>query len=186
MFYLQSPSKYSPLDALHPLRLFSSAQNSFWTHPFWCLLVLLPFFVSPFPHWQNITLWGLFQLGKPRKVARGEIKWIGRVGKGGVMPFLVKNCWPLSVVWTGALLNHPPWNGQMHWKSLQKHSLKPNAASHNNTSWHTDTDGLLEHSPSRGSLYYKAPNLKKIILGVFFWLPSCISESSQHSYNFSS
>ena len=39
---------------------FSTAQNSFWTHQFWCLLVLLPFFVSPIPHWQNISLWGLF------------------------------------------------------------------------------------------------------------------------------
>ena len=40
--------------------------------------------------------------------------------------------------------------------SLQKNSLKPtNAASHNNTSWYTDTDGVLEHSPSGGSLYYR-------------------------------
>ena len=34
--------------------------------------------------------------------------------------------------------------------SLQKKkkSLKLNTASHNNTSWCTDTDGFLEHSPS--------------------------------------
>ena len=30
--------------------IFSTAQHSFWTHWFWCLLVFLPFFVSPFPH----------------------------------------------------------------------------------------------------------------------------------------
>ena len=48
--------------------------------------------------------------------------------------------------------------------SLQKNSLKPNAASHNNTSWYTDTDGFLEHSPSRRSLYYKGSILQKIIL----------------------
>ena len=46
---------------------------------------------------------------------------------------------------------------------FEKSSLKLNAASHNSASWHTDTDGLLEHSPSRGSLYYKGPTLQKII-----------------------
>ena len=38
---------------------FSTSQNSFWTHQFWCLLVLLLFlfcFVSSLPHWQNVSL----------------------------------------------------------------------------------------------------------------------------------
>ena len=39
-------------------------------------------------------------------------------------------------------------------ESSKKNSLKPNAASHNNTSWHADTDEFLEYSPSGGSLYY--------------------------------
>ena len=43
-FKLQSPSKYLPFEAIHLLRCFSTSQNSFWTHQFWCLLVLLPFF----------------------------------------------------------------------------------------------------------------------------------------------
>ena len=51
----------------------------------------------------------------------------------------------------------------------KKNSLKPNATSHNNASWNTDTDGFLEHSPSGGSLYYKRPALQKIIL--FFSSP---------------
>ena len=71
--------------------------------------------------------------------------------------FLVKNCWTVSVVWAGALINHPLWTGQMCRKSLQKKkSLKPNTASHNNVSWFADTDGLLEHSPSGESWYHKA------------------------------
>ena len=45
--------------------------------------------------------------------------------------------------------------------------MHPNAASHNNASWCTDTDGFLEHSPSRGSLYYKGPDFQKIILWVW-------------------
>ena len=48
---------------------------------------------------------------------------------------------------------------------FKKISLKPNAASHNNASWYTDTDGLLEHSPSEGNLCYEEPTLQKIILG---------------------
>ena len=40
-------------------------------------------------------------------------------------------------------------------ESLQKNnSLELNAASPN-TSWYTDTDGFLGHSPSGGSRYYK-------------------------------
>ena len=49
--------------------------------------------------------------------------WWDQVNRGralGVMPFLVKNCGTLSMVWAGALLNHPSWNGQTCWKSLQK------------------------------------------------------------------
>ena len=56
---------------------------------------------------------------------------------------------------------------------FKKHSLKPNAASHNNASWYTDTDGFLEQSPHGGSLYYKGPALQKIILG-FLGPPSYI------------
>ena len=47
-------------------------------------------------------------------------------------------------------------------ESSKKYSLKPNAASHNNASWHTDTDGFLECLPSVESLYYKIPALQKI------------------------
>ena len=36
--------------------VFSAAQKGFWTCRFWWLLVLLPCFVSSFPHWQNISL----------------------------------------------------------------------------------------------------------------------------------
>ena len=47
----------------------------------------------------------------------------------------------------------------MKWANLErvfkKNSLKLKAASHNNARWYTDTDGFLEHSPSRGSLCYR-------------------------------
>ena len=46
-FKLQSPFKYSPFEPINQTRL-SNAQNSFWTHLFWCLLVLLLFFCSTY------------------------------------------------------------------------------------------------------------------------------------------
>ena len=58
--------------------------------------------------------------------------------------------------------------------SLQKNSLKLNAASHNNTIRYTDTDGFLKHSPSGGSLYYKGLTLQEIIPilgGPSSWAP---------------
>ena len=77
-----------------------------------------------------------------------------RIGHG-VIPFLVKNHWPFSLVLS-----------IMRWTNLLKEYLKKfseaNAASHN-TSWCTDTDGFPEHSPS-GSLHYKGPTVQKIIL----------------------
>ena len=65
---------------------------------------------------------------------------------------------------------------------FQKHSLKLNAASHTNTSWYTDTDGFLEHSLSRGRLYYKWPTLQKIILGFFD--PSLYIKYQETHYSF--
>ena len=53
---------------------------------------------------------------------------------------------------------------------FKKNSPKPNAASYNNASWYTDTDGFLEHSANRGSLSYKgipAPESNSEI----FWVP---------------
>ena len=42
-------------------------------------------------------------------------------------------------------------------KVFKKNSLKLSTACHNTTSWYTDTDSFLEHSPSGRSLYYKGP-----------------------------
>ena len=49
-------------------------------------------------------------------------------------------------------------------KESSKSSLNLNAASHNNASGYTDTDGFLEHLPSGESLYYKGLAHQKIML----------------------
>ena len=83
MFKLQSPSKYSPFDAIHLLRLFPTAQNSFWTCWFWCLLVLLLFFVSPLPHQQKyFPLRTFFIQGNIKKLIRERSGKLGGWGTG--------------------------------------------------------------------------------------------------------
>ena len=130
--------------------------KSFWICQFSCLLVLLPFIVSPPTVAKCFPLRTFFIQGNKKKVSRGKIRWIGKVGHR-VLPFFVKNHGTLGTVWAGALINRPSWNGYI--KSLQKNSLKLDTTSHNNASWYTDTDGVLEHQSSGGSLYYKGPVL---------------------------
>ena len=135
---------------------FPTAQNSFWTGRFWCLLVLPHFLFHPFRIGKTFPFEDFFHLGNKKKSFGVRLGEQGGWGMG-VMPFLVKNCRTLSAVWVGVLINHPSWNGQTHWKSLQKKSLKLNTASHNNASWYMITDGFLEHSLNRGSLFYMPP-----------------------------
>ena len=133
-----------------------TAQNSFWTW-FWCLFSDSHFLFYLFHNSKT------FSSRETNKRSHLGWDWVNREGGAhGSCHFWSKTT-EHSVVWTGALVNHPPWNGQTRWKNLQKNSLKLNAASHNNASWCTDTDGFLEHLPSGGSLYYKWPTLQKII-----------------------
>ena len=94
-------------------------------------LVLLLFFVSRLPHWQNVSLWGLISSGETNKVT------------------------PRSWCFRSPTADHSAWCGQVrsqithHEMSkcvervFKKNSLKLNAASHNNPSWYTDTNGFL-------------------------------------------
>ena len=130
MFKLHSPSKYSPFDAVHLLRHFFHCSKQFWTRwfdafQFFCCFLFRLFHIS-----KTFPFEDFFHGGG--KVAWGEIKWTGRVGMW-VMMFLIRNCWPLSIVGAGALINHPSWNGQMCWV-FKKNSLKLNATSHTTTS----------------------------------------------------
>ena len=119
---------------------------------FWCLLVLLLFFVSPLLHGQNVSLWRHFSSKETNKNKFLKVRLSEKAGWSmWAMPFFVRNSWTLRMVCTGALVNHPLCNGQMCW-AFQNISLKPNAASHNFTSWYIETDGFLEHSSGGGSL----------------------------------
>ena len=113
MFKLQSPSKYSPFDAIHSWEVFFTAQNSFWTSWFWCLLGLLLVFISPLPHRQNISLWRLFSSRETKKLFRG------RLGDrdGGT--------WGSCHFWSKTA-EHSAWRGQVRCKStITKRMNKP-------------------------------------------------------------
>ena len=146
--------------------VFSTAQNSFWTCWFWCLLVLLLFFVSPLPYQQNSFLWGLFSsMATKNKVTWGEIGWIGRVRHGGHAIFGQKvvssqcgmgRCVHKSpiVKWSNVLRES---SKNFHWSQMQPLTTTPAGTL-------IQLSGFLEHSPSRGSLYYMGPTFQKIIL----------------------
>ena len=59
---------------------FPTAQNSFWTWWSCCHLVLLPFFVSPPPHWLDVSLWGRFSSGGTKKEITGRGNGVNRKG----------------------------------------------------------------------------------------------------------
>ena len=147
--------------------VFSTAHSSFWTHQCWCLLVLLPFFVLPLPHQQNISLWGLFSSKQTKKVAGGKIEWIEKVGHWGHAIFGQKLLNTQSNVGSCTCTSAiGKWENTLKESSEKfteaKHSLSQQCQ------LYTDTDGFLEHPPSGRNLYYKAPALQKIIL-LFYW-----------------
>ena len=157
MFKLQSPSKYPPFAANIYWDIFSTAQQQFLNSS-----ILMPFTASDIFCFTSCTSANTFPLrtffiqGNKKKVAWGEIGWIGRVGNKGHAVFGHK-------VWAGGLVNHPSWNGQTSESLQQKfmeaeHSLlkKRQLVHLIQNIWY---GGFLEHSPSGGSLYYKRPTL---------------------------
>ena len=120
MFKLQSLSKFSLSDTIHLSRFFFPLHYIvFWACQFWCLLVLLSFFCfTTSTSAKHFPLRAFFHPGRQTKVAGGEIRWLGRVGHR-VMTFWIKNC-SAQCGQVCLLINHPSWNGQTHWKGLQK------------------------------------------------------------------
>ena len=158
MFKLQSPSKCSSFDEYTYRDAFSTVQNSFWTHRFLCPLMLLPFLcITSSTSAKHIPLRTFFNLEKQKKVAWGEIRWIGQVGHGGHAIFWSKTA------------KHSAHCGQVClWISIERVSKKKfTEAKCSLSQQHQLVHGyrwLLEYSPSRGSLYYKGCALQKIIL----------------------
>ena len=165
MFKLQSPSKYSPFDSVHLSRHFFPAQNSFWIHWFWYILVLLPFFVSLF-HISKTFPFEDFFSSRERK--KSHLAWdqVNREGGAwGSCQFWSKTAEYSVQCGQVCLQTTHHEMGKCTERVFKQNSLKLNATSHNNGSCYTYTDGFLEHPPSRGSLQYEGPALQKIILG---------------------
>ena len=93
---------------------FSTAQNSFWTRQFWCLLVLLPFFCfTSSTLGKMFPFEDFFHLGKQQK-SHSKIGWIGRVGHKG---HAISGQKLLSTQGgVGRCTGKPPsWKGKMCW-----------------------------------------------------------------------
>ena len=104
-----------------------------------------------------------FHLGKQTK--KSCLWWDHMNREGGALGscrFWSKTAEHLAWCGAGVLVNHPLLNLRML-KVFKKSLLLSSAASPNNESWCTDTDGFLEHSPSRRSLYCKESVLQKTI-----------------------
>ena len=114
-FKLQSP----PFHAIHLLRCFFHCSKQFLN-----LSILMPFsasagFCFTSSEMAKHFLLRTFFIRGNKKVSWSKTGWIGRVGHGS-HAVLVKNSWMLSVVWAGALVNHPWWNGQTCWVFKKK------------------------------------------------------------------
>ena len=120
MCKFQSPSKYSPFDVITYWDIFSHCSKQFLN-----LSILMPFSASAIvcfhhlPIRKTFPFQDIFHLGK-QKESLGVRLGKREGGAQGSYWFLVKNCWTLSAMWSGALVNHPSWNRQMRWKGLQK------------------------------------------------------------------
>ena len=152
MFELWSPSKCSPFDATHLSRCFSYCSKQF-LH----LSILIPFSASAVFGFTCSLSAKCFPLrtSSSRKTKKEVSQGPDQVNRKG-------GTWGSCHFWSK--IAEPSMRcGQVH-SQTTLHEMKPNAASHNTSCALTDTDGFLEHSPSRGSLYYKGLTLQKIIL----------------------
>ena len=171
MFNLQPPSKYSPFDAIHLSRHFSTVQNSFWTHQFWHLLVLQPFFVSHILHQQNISFWELFSSRETNKQTKKSLRERSGEYRGWGMEFMSHATFDQKLLNTQrgvgrCVVSHPSWNGQ-RWKSLPKKFTEAKCSLSQQCQLVHWYRWVPKHSPSGGSLYYKGPAFQKIILVYF-------------------
>ena len=139
MFKLQSPSKYSIGDGIHLSRYFFPLLKTVSELiDFWCLLVLLLLvYFCFFPHRQQcfpleiFFFWGNKQKGN-KKVTWGWDRVNRKSGAWGSCHFSEKL---LNTQWgVGRCPRKSPILKWANVLSLQKNSLKLNAASHNNAS----------------------------------------------------
>ena len=119
-------------------------QYTYWDIFFLCskqslnLLILMPFSASAVfcftsPRWQNVPIWGLLSSRETKKLLRGDIRWIGRVGQGDHAVFgqkllntqhNVSRCIGKSPImkWANALKGSLK---QIHWNWMQPLTTMP-------------------------------------------------------------
>ena len=109
MFKLQSPSKYSPCDATHPLiETFFDYSKQFLNLSMLMLFSAFAIFCfTSSTSAKHFPLRNFFIPGNKKKDARSEIHCTGGWGMG-VMPFFGQKLLNTQhTVWVGVLINHP-------------------------------------------------------------------------------
>ena len=146
MLKFQSPSKYSPFDAIHLSRYFFSWSEQFWTWLLWRLLLFLTFFVSPLSHWQNISLGGHFSSGETNKQKNcSRQDWVN--GGHAVFHQKLLNV-QRGVGWCACNSSIMKWANtlkdssiKMHWSQRQPLTTTPAGALTQMGSWNTHLVG---------------------------------------------
>ena len=159
IFKLQSPSKYSPFDAIYLSRCFFHCSKQFVN-----LLIVMPLSASDIFCFTSSTsakhflLRTFFIQGNKQKSSLGQDRVNRESGAGGHAVFGQKllntqsdvgRCTRKSPImkWANVLTLQK----KVHWSQTQLLTTMP-----------TDTDGFLEHPPSKRSLYYKETVLQKV------------------------
>ena len=141
------------------------------------------------PSAKHFPLRTFFIRGKQtnKKGCSGQSGWRGRVGRRGHAIFGQKRLHTQCSV--GRCTSPIMKRAKALKESSKKYSLKLNAASYNNASWYTDTDGSLEHSPGGGKpvLQGTCPPEDNSGFFFFFWKgpPCIIQKRSGNGANYS-
>ena len=140
---LQSPSKYSPFDAIHLSRRFFHCSKQFLNAS-----ILMPFSASAF--FFLVKFFTYYTLAK-HNCSGGDL-----VNKEGgaweSCTFLFKSCWVLRVVCAGVFVNHPYEMGKQAERVLKKFIEAECSLSHQRLLVHWYR-WVFRTLPSRGSLY---------------------------------
>ena len=169
MFKLQSPSKYSPFDAIHQLKSFFHCSEQFLN-----LSILMPFsaFAVLFHLFHISKMFpfeDFFHPGKHTQKSCSGQNWVNREGR--VMLVLVKNYWPLSTGVDTCAQKLPIMKWANMLRVFKKNSLKLNAASHKKPAGTlTQMGSLNTHLLGEACAAWGSPSRKHFWL---FLVPPC-------------
>ena len=97
--------------------------QSFWTCQFWCLLKCFCRFLFHLFHISKMFPFEVFFHQRKQINKKSSSVWdqVNREWGAWGHALFGQNCWVLSMVWAGTLVNHPSWNGKL-FRLFRSHS----------------------------------------------------------------